>query len=149
MALVTGLYDPKRFTLILKGPDLPSFHVTGFANGTFVDVKRNTKRFGHKVGGDGSVFFSKSPDQTGTITFTLGVSAYEQNEIINDFILAQDLDNLSFTTTANLLDANGNILEHNEGHVCFFDMDQTRAYSEEDGGPNREYSLIVAQLIQR
>lgn len=59
-------YDPKKVILTLGG--VP---ITGFADGTFVQIDPNGEAFTKKVGADGEVVRELSNDNTHTIQITL------------------------------------------------------------------------------
>jgi hypothetical protein len=59
-------YDFKKVTSIMDGEIL-----TGFMDGTAINVEKTNDDVTSHVGADGTVTFSESNDPTGTITFTL------------------------------------------------------------------------------
>lgn len=61
-----GAYDPKLCPIVFNGRPL-----TGYAEDTFVNFEPSTDVVTKQVGADGSVVFSRSADQTGTLTVTL------------------------------------------------------------------------------
>jgi len=65
MALYT--YDPSQVAIIFAG--IP---VSGFADGTFVNVEQNEDSFTLQVGTDGEACRSKTNNKSGRVTFTLG-----------------------------------------------------------------------------
>ncbi len=65
MALYT--YDPSQVAIIFAG--IP---VSGFADGTFVNVEQNEDSFTLQVGTDGEGCRSKTNNKSGRVTFTLG-----------------------------------------------------------------------------
>jgi len=59
-------YDPKKVIITFGG--IP---ISGFANGTFINVTPSSDRFSKVVGADGEVSRSKSADNTHEVTITL------------------------------------------------------------------------------
>jgi hypothetical protein len=64
---LVGTYDPKKVIITLGG--VP---ISGYADGTFVQVDPNGETWIRKVGADGEVSRSLSNDNTHTIQITLG-----------------------------------------------------------------------------
>lgn len=69
-------YNPKKIQLAVG-----SHIVTGFADGTFVQVDRTADQFQVVVGADGEAARSASADKSGTVTITL-----MQTSASNDFL---------------------------------------------------------------
>lgn len=65
MAVTTNL-DPSRVLLNIGG-----FNITGFADGTFLALKKNEKKFAYKVGAHGTFTRIKLNDNTTLLTCTL------------------------------------------------------------------------------
>lgn len=63
----TAHYSPAEVTLIVAGVDVN----TGFADGTFVSLKRNSKTFGSKVGACGDFARVRKLDGSATVMITL------------------------------------------------------------------------------
>lgn len=84
MALST--YDPSQVAIVFAG--IP---ITGFADGTFLNVEQNEDSFTLQVGTDGDGCRSKSNNRSGRVTFTLG-----QWSACNDLLSA--LHNLDVNT---------------------------------------------------
>lgn len=77
MALgIVTTYDPKKVIITLGG--VP---ITGFADGTFVQIDPNSEFFTKKVGADGEVVRSMSNDNTHTVQITL-----QQSSVSNDYL---------------------------------------------------------------
>lgn len=69
-------YDPKNHTCIFAGKIL-----SGFADGTFIKVKRNVDMFSLKVGVDGSGTRSKSNDKSGQVEISLMASSASNDDL--------------------------------------------------------------------
>ena len=63
-------YDPKKVIITFGG--VP---ITGFADGTFIQVTQDADSWAKKVGADGEVVRAKSNDNTHTVTITLQQSS--------------------------------------------------------------------------
>lgn len=59
-------YDPKKVSIIVDG-----MFITGVMDGTFVTAAKNNDTFIPHVGAQGDTSYSKSADETGTISITL------------------------------------------------------------------------------
>lgn len=59
-------YDPKSVVLVFGGAT-----ISGYADGTFITVERNSDNFSMISGADGEVSRAKTNDRTGSITITL------------------------------------------------------------------------------
>jgi hypothetical protein len=87
-------YNPKKVQLAI-GPHI----VTGYADGTFIQVDRNADQFAVVVGADGEAARSASADKSGTVTVTL-----MQTSASNDFLsLALSTDEQTNLNTMPLL----------------------------------------------
>lgn len=62
-----GTYNPDDVVLVLG-----AIIVTGYADGTFVNVERNEDSFSLTVGSDGEACRARTNNRSGRITFTLG-----------------------------------------------------------------------------
>lgn len=69
-------YDPKKVIITFGG--VP---ITGFADGTFVQIDPNAEMWIKKVGADGEVIRSQSNDNTHTVQITL-----QQSSASNDYL---------------------------------------------------------------
>ena len=69
-------YDPKKVIITFGG--VP---ITGFADGTFVQIDPNAEMWTKKVGADGEVTRSQSNDNTHTVQITL-----QQSSASNDYL---------------------------------------------------------------
>lgn len=59
-------YDPKMVVLVVKGTP-----ISGYADGTFIRITRNSDTFTKVVGSDGATSRAKSNDFSGTLEITL------------------------------------------------------------------------------
>lgn len=80
-------YDPKEVAVICGAKIL-----SGFADGTFVTLERNSPAFNLKVGVDGEGTRAKSNDQSGKVTVVLMQSS-ESNDDLSAFAAADELSN--------------------------------------------------------
>jgi hypothetical protein len=79
-------YDPAKQIAIFAANQ-----ITGFADGTFIEIERNADAFTLAMGADGQGARAKSADKSGTIKFTL-----LQTSASNDVLSAQQqLDELT------------------------------------------------------
>lgn len=69
-------YDPKKVIITLGG--VP---ITGFADGTFIQVDPNSATWEKKVGADGEVIRAMQNDNTHTVQITL-----QQSSASNDYL---------------------------------------------------------------
>lgn len=76
-------YNPKKVSISVRG-----FQITGFAEGTFVSIKKAQDRFKKKVGTDGEVVRSLVADESGEIEITLMHTSASNN--ILDAISRED-----------------------------------------------------------
>lgn len=96
-------YDSKQ-VIVLVGTAI----ISGFADGTFVNVMRSSDAFTKQSGADGEVSRSKSNDKSGEITITLAQTSPSNavlqslaitDEISNDGIVPIAIKDLSGTST--------------------------------------------------
>lgn len=78
-------YDPKAVTVVFAG-----IIARGYADGTFVEVQRNSDSFTMMVGPDGDATRAKTNDQSGTVTITLQQSS-ETNDLFAAMLAADEL----------------------------------------------------------
>lgn len=80
-------YDPKQVVLIVGG-----VQITGFADGTFITVRRNSDAWSLQMGVDGEGTRSKSNDKSGQIEVQLMQSS-QSNGYLSNLALADELSN--------------------------------------------------------
>jgi len=96
-------YSPKRVEVIVNG--VP---IRGYADGTFVNVARNSDSFATNVGADGEVSRTASADRTGKVTVTLQQTS-DSNDFLSGLVTADELTlNLQFVLMVK--DTNGRTL---------------------------------------
>jgi len=78
-------YDPKQVVVIIGG-----HIVSGYADGTFVNVERNEDSFALTVGSDGDACRSNNQNRSGRITLTLGQWS-ESNTFLSALVSADEL----------------------------------------------------------
>ena len=91
MALLT--YDPLAVVAIYQG-----VNITGYQDGTFIEVERSSDSFTKHVGSTGQVARVQSRDQSGKITITL-MHVSPTNDLLAALLA---LDELSNTVSAGL-----------------------------------------------
>lgn len=69
-------YDPAKLVIVFGG-----FPISGYAEGTFVNVARDADAFSKNVGSGGSVARAKSNNKSGSVTITL-----QQTSLSNDYL---------------------------------------------------------------
>lgn len=102
--MATKTYDPNKVIVIFGG--IP---ISGFADGTFINIVAAADRFTKKVGADGEVARAKTNDFTNEVTLTL-----LQTSLSNTYLsTVANLDRLSNAGALPLLitDTNGDTLE--------------------------------------
>lgn len=72
-------YDPKQVKVIVGGVPM-----SGFADGTFVNVSRSNDSFSKISGADGEVSRAKSNDKSGELTLTLAQTS-PSNDVLSGF----------------------------------------------------------------
>lgn len=83
-------YSPDRVTISFKG-----ITITGFADGTFIEVEREVDTFTKKVGSLGDVARTKSLNKSGKITITV-MDTHPINDALSAVITDDEQDGLSF-----------------------------------------------------
>lgn len=77
-------YDPSAVTVIYGG-----HIITGYADGTFVNVQRNEPMWAIKVGADGIATRVKSSNKSGRVTVTLQQSS-PSNDVLSGLAIADE-----------------------------------------------------------
>jgi len=80
-------FDPKLVVITVGGTP-----ISGFADGTFIRVERETDTFTKVVGADGFVSRAKSNNKSGSITITLAQTS-NSNSVLNALSTADELSN--------------------------------------------------------
>jgi hypothetical protein len=80
-------YDPKSVILVVGG--VP---ISGYADGTFVEVAREVDTFSKKTGADGYTTRIKSNNTSGTVTITL-MQTSPSNDVLSGFAALDQLSN--------------------------------------------------------
>lgn len=83
----TKTYDPKQIIVIYGG-----FQLSGFQDGTFLNVDMNEDAFSLTVGADGEPVRSKSNNNSALMTLTLQQSS-ASNDVLSGFYNADRLSN--------------------------------------------------------
>lgn len=95
-------YSPDNVTVTIGG-----FDISGFQDGTFLDVEASADRFTYKVGSRGSVVRTKNLDETAKFTLTLQAQATSNDDLIT-LMLSDD------TFTIQIKDSAGNMFVHDD-----------------------------------
>lgn len=77
-------YDPAQVIITVNG-----IIISGYADGTFVTVERDSDSWSKQIGADGDGTRSKSNDKSGKITISLMQSA-ESNEVLSALALLDE-----------------------------------------------------------
>lgn len=101
--MAVDTYAPEKVAIIFGGAIM-----SGYADGTFVNIERNTETFQTVVGADGESTRVKSADQSGKVTITLKQSS-DSNDILSGFEAA-DAASLQGYLPLLVKDANGRSL---------------------------------------
>lgn len=80
-------YDPSNVQIIMGG-----HAVTGFADGTFIDISPDEQRYNKTVGADGETSRSRTNNRCKTITVTLKQTS-ASNDFFSGLALADETDN--------------------------------------------------------
>ena len=80
-------YDPKKVILLMGGVRL-----SGFADGTFVEVTRDEDSFTKKVGADGETARARSNNKGGSIKITL-LQTSPSNAVLSAYLAADESTN--------------------------------------------------------
>lgn len=81
-------YDPKQVIITIGGVPL-----SGFSDGTFLEIDRNQPTWNTVVGADGLVTRGKTNDFSGTLTLTLKQSS-PSNDVLSGFMAVDEATNL-------------------------------------------------------
>lgn len=80
-------YDPSLVTIAIGGAVM-----SGFSDGTFVEISRNEPTWNTVVGADGIVTRGKTNNRSGTLTLTLKQSS-PSNDVLSALLIADELAN--------------------------------------------------------
>ena len=129
-------YNPSSVALIIAG-----VIVEGYADGTFIKVKRNKDLYSQKVGAYGDVVKVRSADKSGTLSVTL-LATSNTNDFLSALLLADEAASNGTTEVPLMLkDNNGNTIIAGNGHI--------KGWPEVDISvdvPNREWTLNMSCL---
>lgn len=130
------MYDPKSTIFIVAG-----VICEGFANGSFIKVKRNKEVYTQKVGGHGDVVDVRSVDKTGTITITL-LAASNTNDALSALLSADELAPYGTMNIPLMVkDSNGSTIVAGNGRIKGWPEVEV---SEDE--PHREWVFLVQNL---
>lgn len=85
--MVLKTYDPAQITVAIGGAIM-----SGYTDGTFVEIARNDVSWNTVVGADGIVSRAKSNDRSGTLTLTLKQTS-PSNDVLSALLIADELTN--------------------------------------------------------
>lgn len=100
-------YDPKGIICIVGGQQ-----ITGYADGTFLTVRRNADAWSLQMGADGEGARSKSNDKSGQYEFVLQQTS-QSNAYLSSLAIADELNNGGLVPCL-VKDLNGNSLHGSE-----------------------------------
>jgi len=80
-------YDPKNIIVTIGGVPM-----SGFSDGTFLEIDRNEPTWNTVVGADGLVTRGKTNDFSGTLTLTLKQSS-PSNDVLSGFMAVDEASN--------------------------------------------------------
>lgn len=95
-------YDPKAVVVTYQG-----VNVTGYQDGTFIEVERAADSFTKHVGSGGQVARSKSADRSGKITLTL-MAVSPTNDLLSALLILDETSGLNYGSFQ-LKDLHGNL----------------------------------------
>ncbi|MBT4263805.1 MAG: DUF3277 family protein [Deltaproteobacteria bacterium] len=128
--------NPAEVDVIIAGNML-----TGFADGTFVDIERDTDTFEDVSGASGEVARGMKNDKRGNITITL-MQTSDDNKTLSNLHLADEASG-SGTFPSLVKDNSGE--SFHSGGVCWIKKPAKAGYSK--GVETREWTIRVAHLI--
>ena len=128
-------YDPAQVILTVDGND-----ITGFADGSFVEVTRNVDAFELSVGADGESTRAKSNDRSGKFKFVLQQSS-PSNDVLSAIANADEESNQG-VVGIQVKDAGGTSLHSGEKCWNVKKADATYAKTTE----NREWLFETGNL---
>jgi len=128
-------YDPALVILTVDGVD-----ISGFADGTFVNVSRNVDAFELSVGADGESTRAKSNNRSGKFAFTLQQTS-PSNDYLNSLANSDEQSNQG-VVPVQVKDAGGNSLHSAEKAWVLKKADAGYSKTTE----NREWVLETGNL---
>lgn len=112
-------------------------YVTGFSNGSTVDIARNSDKYTPHVGAKGDTTYAKTNDNSGTIVFTLKHDS-NSNRILSRLAASDE------TFSARLVDANDGGKAKAGGSDCVIMKPADMSRGSEIG--EREWTIAVPNL---
>lgn len=134
--MAVDTYAPEKLAIIVGG-----FIMQGYADGTFVNVERNTETFQTVVGADGEGTRVKSADKSGKITITLKQSS-DSNDVLSGLEIADEATLQGYVPVL-VKDANGRSLYAAE--TAWVEKPANAEFSKELS--NREWVIATDKLI--
>ena len=129
-------YDPASVAVLVGG--VP---ITGYADGTFVTVARDSDTFQKVSGADGQVARSKTNDKTGTLTITL-MQTSASNDVLEGIAALDELTSTGIVPT---------LVKDNSGRsIHFAGNSWIRKVPDAEFGKeisNREWVIDLADLV--
>ena len=128
-------YSPKKVVLSVAGQA-----ISGYADGTFLSVERNTDAFSHTSGADGEIARMASADNSGTITLTL-LQTSASNDLLSSLHEADRISNNAKFVVGG---------EDKNGTTVFSGLEAwiPKLATVEEGNEisNREWRIVVSNL---
>jgi len=129
-------YDPDEVSIVIGG-----HIVSGFADGTFINVARNNDTYSRVGGADGEQVRAKTNDRSGKFTLTL-LQTSLSNAVLQGFAAADELNNGGKVAVA-VKDNNGS--EIAAAAQAWIVKPADRGMGKDVG--NREWTLETGELI--
>lgn len=129
-------YDPKQIVVTFGGRQ-----ITGFADGTFVTVRRNADAWSLQMGTDGEGTRSKSNDNSGQVEISLMQSSLS-NDFLSSIAISDQVANAGLLPLL-VKDVNGNFLATAE--QAFIKKLPDSEYGRE--ATNRSYIIETDNLV--
>lgn len=128
-------YDPSQISVIVGGAV-----ISGFAEGTFINVARNEDAFAYVASSTGGGTRTKNANKSGRVTLTLQKSS-ESNEVLDNYA---DLDEKSNEGIFSVLVRDNNGKDLHKGESAWIVKKPDSEESKEL--PNREWVIEVSEL---
>jgi len=137
------IFDPKKISVIVDSKG-ESHTLDGFAEGTFINIERESDSSTDTIGADGLVTMVYTNDFRGTITFTLKQSSYSNKKMIQlqNAFESKDKDKRKGIFDVSIRDHNG--IENTTSKDSWVIKPAPRSYS--DKGDTRQYAIKCVEL---
>ncbi len=138
------IYDPARVTIAIAGiPIDPGGGAGGYAEGDFLTIVKDSKKFEDKVGVDGEVTRSKSYDARATATLRLMQSSSSNPLLAALVLLDENADNGAGVGAFRVEDLNGTSLY--SGDACWIANSPDPKFG--PSAQDRVWEIRIANLV--